>query len=1010
MEPIILAGGVDLKSPPTISKPGTLRSCLNYEAATNGGYSRIAGVERVDGGPGVNEIKIARVATPSVIGAFSAGDRIELTVDGPATYVGYVTYVSPDGDYISAIFEGGSYTLYGGGDILCPDTLAEAIAGEVIILSQPDGTQDVVDAALDALAATRRASVLQVPGRSGSDVIATFMFRNDTYAVRDLPVVFFEGGYYTDANEGHAIEIDGEKHIILDAQPTGHQSGFIVYDPSVSPSATLATPIGSPTLSELPISGSLDGGYTSIPYSDSLSVSGGLPPYTWVAIDGDEPPAAPSFNEDLSEIDFLVEQTPAALWRADEDQWTMVGMRRELSFRSGTSNLKNFSRSTELITSDVKDSGAAYPTNSEIDSVTSTGPNANDGTFAVLAATSGTSLHCKGFSLSALPSGAQVVGIKVEIERSAGAANNTTDAAVVLTGIPGRGENKAGGSWPTSQTIATYGGSSDTWGIEGLTTDDLKDANFGVLLVAKRVSSGTPMNSPSVDFVRVTVYYVDRAGIPIYFWNGSTDVSATLVHAQATNGDATINTLSGFMTIDCSTNADKSRLISEGDQIRTASGGGGDLLAVAASRDRNIFLPGQTDIDHNQSRYVFRQANFFGQDDYDSVYGVSGAGPAFSFDGTSIIKIRTPLNPKDDVPRHIAKHGNSLVLGYFGGAALLTAPGNPFETRGDQGATAIEIGDRLVGFAEMAGDALGIICKERTELLRGLSQATYYKSVISPRRGGLEYTLADMGRVILSDSFGLFAADTPESFAAAERNYLSENVEPWLSQRLQALLDSEQRYMRPIASLAVRSKNQYRMFFSDGWILTMTVRESMEFTMQRLYTPGSGALSSDVPWAVRALASGIDASGRERLLCSFKGIKQGYLFELDVGNTMDGAEIPHHIELNPIAFGGMANLSRIDKIVVGGVGNGHAMLKMSRGKNNEGVDESIYADVEFGTSDAPATVTPVPIRGTVDFPLEGYEFSIRFHAVSGQDRPHSLQIMWVDGDQRGTTRGHRTDR
>ena len=1013
MEPILLGGGVDLNSPAGAAKPGTLRECLNYEVTTRGGYSRILGVERFDGGPGVAQFKIAQLGYTSSTGSFAAGD--EVTYD---TRTGYVVDVSESGGttYATCAFEGGTYTLSSSGTLACASTGASASIGTVNVVFEPAGEQQVLDTARAALADTRRALVEAVPGRDGADVIAAFYFRNTAYAVRDLPVIYYEGGYYTDANEGQAVEIDGVDHVILDAQVTGHEAGYIIYDPRADTTgAAAATPIGSPTLTSLPITGTLDGGYTMIPYSDGYSVSGGLPPYTWEVVDGDAPSVdPPEEGGDLSEIDFYVEQTPAALWRALEaGGWEMVGRTREIAFSDGTDDLRNFPRSLAVDAADIKTSAATYPTASTLNGVVDTGPNANDGTNAALGTTSGQALECKGFDFSSLPDGAQVLGITVEIERNAGATNNTIDAAVTLMGIPGRPQNKSGAAWPAVATVATYGGADDTWGVEGLLTDQLKDANFGVLLIAKRVSEATPMNAPVVDFVRVTVTYAMRAGTPIYFWDGASDVPATMLHAQPTTGDATINTLAGHIALLADVNSDKTRLVGIGEQIRTGANGTGDLLALTASRDRPVFLPGQVDIDHNRSRYLFEQINFFGNDRYDSIYGVTGASPAFCFDGEDIIKIRAPLQPYNDIPRHIKRHGDSLVLGYFGGAVLVTAPGNPFETRGDQGASALEVGDRIMALAGMPGDALGIICQSQTVLLRGLTELSFYKSTVSARRGGIEYSAADMGRIIVADSFGLFAADTPESFAAAERNYLSVAVEPWLRERLQATLNTEQRYLRPIAALPVRAKNQYRLYFRDGYVLTMTVREAVEFTMQRYFVPGADEYTPDTPWAVRALAAGLDANGRERLFCSFAGVKAGYLFEIEGGNTLDGDTIPHHAELNPVNFGGMSQLVRLERSFLAGTGYGYAPLEIARKIDMRPFDSAAdFTNAEpflLGRRDYRATITPTDLRASFDFPAEGYEFSLRFSGESGIEGPHTLQMLWVDSDKRGTSRGHRGD-
>jgi len=462
------------------------------------------------------------------------------------------------------------------------------------------------------------------------------------------------------------------------------------------------------------------------------------------------------------------------------------------------------------------------------------------------------------------------------------------------------------------------------------------------------------------------------------------------------------------MHIQAAVNSLKPRLITVGDQIRDAAAGGGNLWGLVASVDVPIFLPGQLEVDNNRSRYQFRQTNFFGQDKYDSVYGVSGAGPAFCFDGTSVIKIRSPLSPQDDLPRHVAKHGASLALGYFGGALLITAPGNPFEVMGEYGASALEVGDRIVALSEMSGDALGILCQSYSVLLRGLSTLSFMQSVLSARRGAIEYTQADMGRVVVSDSFGLFLADTPESYGPAERNYLSANVEDLLRERLQALLNTEQRFMRPVAALPVRSKNQYRLFFRDGTILTMSViGDGNEFTLQRYYSPAPDEYSNDTPWPVRALTSGIDASGRERLFCSFTGIKGGYLYEMDSGNTLDGDPIPHYIELNPIAAGSGSRITKFDRLFVYGKGRGYAHVELSRATSYATVEGTDEMEFLMGREDYVATIRDKNFKGFVDFPIEGEELSLRFSGSTRVEEAHTLQVLEMFIDDRAESRGYR---
>jgi len=1010
---IPLLGGLDLTTPSPMTRPGTLADCLNYEVASRRGYTRIDGFERFDGRPGVAEFRVLLLTTSGITGSMAVGDLVQFAEEmSPQPHqgiTGYVTDVSADEQpKICVVFAGGM------ADPALPDQLEAPVVGATATvtayasLDTPIGTQEAFDDALYALAVARRAEIVTVPGRGGSDVLGGFLFNNRNYAIRDLPRVYFEGGYYTDADEGLRIEIDSEFYEILEVRVLGDNAGFIAYDPVPSPGA-VATGIGSPTLTSLPVSGAFSSGFDTIPYSDGLSVSGGVAPYSWSLAEDDVGTPAPGEIVDLSEFAQQSEVTPAALWRSSSSGWERVDLGREMGFISGTDGLASTPRATNLDASDIKATDWIYPGTSEIDGVAATDLAADDTVTDAIAGASGQTLWCRDFDFSSIPAGAEVIGVEVSIKRTTTAAGVARDAVVILTGITGGTENKASGRWDDSGvlTVETYGGSSDLWGSENIGYSTISDPSFGVLFLVEQDDPPTALDA-TIDYVAIKIHYAERGGIPIYVWDGTTDVEMTVINVQILTGDSGQGSGAGFVTLTSEKNADKPRLVNVGDEIRNAPAGGGDIIGIVSSRDRPIFLPGQFEIDNNRSQYDWFRYNFFGQDRYSAMYGVSGAGPAMAFDGTNLIKIRTPLAPGVDVPRHIAQHGTMLAIGYFSGAVLFSAVGAPYETRGAFGATAVETGDRLTGLAPGGGDALIVIGEETTSVIRGLSPAVFSKSIISPRRGAVEYTLADPGRALIADNFGIFAADTPESFAAASRNYLSATVEPWLRERLQATISNEQRFLRPVCALAVRSKQQYRIFFRDGAVLTMTaVEEGIEITRQRLYIAGT----PDVALVVRRAWSGVDASGRERLFITFTGAKEGYVFELDVGRSFDGEAIPARLVINPYSAGALSQLKQYDRFFFGGSG-GYASLTWSRGINGQ-YPEGAELVSQLGTATQPATPQNGSRRsskmGAIDMPTECYDIMLQVESLTNREAPHTLQYIEPFISARGDSRGHTGD-
>ena len=1013
IDPISLSGGVDLMTVKPAVKPGTLRDCLNYEVGTREGYSRIDGITRFDGRPSPASTKLWRLTLPNASSSnWNGGDRFSFVVS--SSVGGYVLEVDtgPNG-----------LVLYVVVAEACPSPdLPDQIHNNTIggtdnvtirdVVFTPRGMQATLNAALAAIYEDRKATIEQVPGQVGSDIIGHFFFRDSAYAIRDLLRVSYSGGTYTDANEGQYVTLSGSVYKILNVRQTGFQSGILTLDP-VAGGVANATPFGTPSLLGLTITGSFVDGYETLPYSDGLTATG-IGPYLWELAGDDAGNAIDLAIVDFNDIVFTAQKTDAAIYKSTSTGWERVALGREMAFRSGAAALENFSRDLTVTgySGSIVDKFANYGV-LNISGSPDFSVISDDGVGLPLSGANGDTIAFV-FDMSSIPDGAIITGVKVKLERYSDVGAEAQDALVDLQLPSGSSNNKAKyGSWPAAPTVVEYGGDSDLWGSQEITPDQLKSPAFYVRMIVKRANPANP-TSGEIDYAQISVYYQVQDA-PAYVWNGVTDVPVIIRHIQVVSGDTTTGNATGWLTIEAAANAAKPRLICEGDQIRTGAAGTGTLLAIAAARDVPIWLPGQTEIDNNRSRYKFQQTNFYGRDEFDAIYGVSGAGVAFCFDGVRCIRIHTELPAVQDIPRHITRHGESLAIGYFSGAVLFSAVGDPFEMRGANGAVSIETGDRMTALRPLAGDALAVVCQSSTYLIRGTTTDTFFKSVLSSTRGGIEYTDADLGRAVICDGQGLFAADSAESFGTTARNYLSSMVMPWLRPRLQAIITSEQAYIRPIVALNVRTKNQYRLYFWDGSVLTMTNSEPPQFTFQRMFTPSESEHVDDVPWRVRAVSSGIDSSGRERLFVSFYGsVKEGYLFEMDVGRTFDSDPIPAFIELNPLDSRNASAGKKYDRLFMYGVGGGNATISASRASGYRHPNPDIGFQMIMGLADpdpatglygAEAVGEPEPFKGSVDAGIEGDDVSWRFDHNSASEAAFTLQAVHLYQDQRGQGRG-----
>ncbi|CAB1075751.1 Salicylate hydroxylase (EC [Olavius algarvensis Delta 1 endosymbiont] len=109
----------------------------------------------------------------------------------------------------------------------------------------------------------------------------------------------------------------------------------------------------------------------------------------------------------------------------------------------------------------------------------------------------------------AVPDGATIDGVKVEIERYASSGDAQDEVVhLMLAGSPDTTENKAltSTAWPTSDpnSYQSYGGTTDKWSIASLSESNVENSGFGATLCVEATSNDTDAD---VDHVQITVYY-----------------------------------------------------------------------------------------------------------------------------------------------------------------------------------------------------------------------------------------------------------------------------------------------------------------------------------------------------------------------------------------------------------------------------------------------------------------------------------------------------------------------
>ena len=138
---------------------------------------------------------------------------------------------------------------------------------------------------------------------------------------------------------------------------------------------------------------------------------------------------------------------------------------------------------------------------------------AEDATFATVAMTPINSpshyLRATNFGFS-IPAGATINGIVVEWKRQAQTGTTTIQdnaVRIIKSGTIGSTDKSSLSNWPNANAYATYGSSSDLWGLTWTDTD-INGNSFGAALSAKCIANDTA----EVDYVRITVYYTASSG------------------------------------------------------------------------------------------------------------------------------------------------------------------------------------------------------------------------------------------------------------------------------------------------------------------------------------------------------------------------------------------------------------------------------------------------------------------------------------------------------------------
>lgn len=1071
---IICDGGLDLVSPPTEAAPGTLRACTNYEVANRRGYRPIDGIRAYSGGvingvdnpyiiyhlsdlgnatlSNANTIAEGDTLTWGSGGTFRLSDGTLATYDGRAVVCFLRTVSSTQGVVGIAGIEGRIPSI--GDEVTGPLGQKLTMTAPVITAEEAVSTNGVTNL---------------VPGYpdnvdGATRLISLFPLSNQSLQVHaagipSSPKGYLAGGFYW----------RDRLHIVADIDTWNFTTGTV--EPAVGDEMVIGI-IGIPGYNHygtvervITTSGSWSAGTaagtiwlnarTAASIMDPILVkeqSGGL------FLDNNT-----KFMPGVLKITTRARPAAAMLWKDtgvyDRTGWTRCDLGHEVRFKTGINVptiLNRANRDPELETTvsytpsaTTWGPGASSAGTGWTNPGNATGaPNANVATASLNGVSPVLSITNFGF---ALPESAVVLGVEARITRGVGAGViNGRDFLVDLVGISGTSQNKAKTDlWSNgSLSSVTYGSASDCWGAN-LTASVVNGTGFGVRIRGEAV--GGSGGQFQVDSIELRITYKDRSSI-LYFYDtvNLTDASTgRLIWYYKDKGEWADGDAQGVMTV---YSLSAATAIKDGMQIRTAASGGGTLVALCGSTADKVYLEASPALDANDSQYEFAIGNFFANANAEQVFGVSGAGLAFSWDGTYCIRIRTGVEVNSDKPRHVAKHLTQLALGYASGSVMLSdvgyaesfsgvvggsSPVSDSDAGFAGGAAEIAVGDPIYGLLPLPDQSLGVFCRRSIQRISG-SGSSVASTVIEPSSGIIEYTLANIGIPVFCDFRGVGTVQATDAFGDFARGRLSDPVAPFLVPRLQDSGGSLGTNRGVVRAEVVRAKNQYRMYFRDGAVLTMTMTgngfDRPQFTTQQL------------PFVVTMTCSGVSSGGRDLVFLGTYGhadvgstdndLKTAYealpayglpqysyppnfVYQSDVGVTWDAAlPITRSFELNGGAVGQDWLKKKLDRIVVSGLKYGFAPFGVTVGVNY-GDLESTVANINAGSTTATniKAFSEQPFSVVKSIGRDGYAFSLEivsngdalYGATSTQTspylfRPHTIQSVTAILEQQGIRR------
>jgi len=359
--------------------------------------------------------------------------------------------------------------------------------------------------------------------------------------------------------------------------------------------------------------------------------------------------------------------------------------------------------------------------------------------------------------------------------------------------------------------------------------------------------------------------------------------TATVTRVATSSGSWTANTAAGYLNFASATGTFRAN-----ENLRV--GGTTHAHAAAAQAAITLTAGGRVDVTIDD----------FGGGE--RAYGADGVNYGFEFDGTVYTRIRTGMAV--DTPDHVVVHKQHLMFS-FQNSLQFSGISDQYNWSPVVGAGEIAMNNVITALLVQAGNqttgALAIYSDDNTSILYGTSSANFSLSSFNVGTGAKAFSAQNLNASYTFDDRGVINMATTLNYGNFDSASLTMNIRPFIQQHRTLVT----------ASGVSREKGQYRVFFSDGTALYVTLNNGQYL----------GTMPMQFLHPVACMAEGEKADGSET---SFFGSTDGFVYRLDAGTSFDGQAIPSNLTLVFNAIGSPRILKRFRKASLEIQGSGYA--------------------------------------------------------------------------------------